>query len=305
MTLLLVEHDMTLVMAISDQVVVLDAGQHLAAGTPAEIQSNASVRQAYLGESLAAGAAPDGEARCPPGDELLGVGHLFTGYGAEPVLHGIDLQVRQGEAVALLGANGAGKTTLMNVLSGLHRPVRGGIHFDGAELGALGAEQVVALGVVLVPEGRQVFPELSVLDNIRLGAFLHPRGADAGTEAMLQRFPRLRDRLQQRAGLLSGGEQQMLAIARALMSRPRILLLDEPSLGLAPKVIADLFAALDDLRRDGMTLLLVDQMAGLALALADRAYVIEGGRIVAQGPADEIAASDALAEAYLGETARQ
>ena len=303
MTLLLVEHDMTLVMAISDQVVVLDAGQHLAAGTPVEIQGNASVRQAYLGESLAAGTTPDAEARRPPGDELLGVNHLFTGYGAEPVLHGIDLQVRQGEAVALLGANGAGKTTLMHVLAGLHRPVRGGIHFDGAELGALVAEQAVALGVVLVPEGRQVFPDLSVLDNIRLGAFLHPRGAEAGVEAMLVRFPRLRQRLHQRAGLLSGGEQQMLAIARALMSQPRILLLDEPSLGLAPKVIADLFAALDELRRDGMTLLLVDQMAGLALALADRAYVIEGGRIVAQGPAAEISASNALAEAYLGETA--
>jgi len=303
MTVLLVEHDMTLVMGISDQVVVLDAGQHLAAGSPAEIQGNASVRQAYLGESLAGGKATDGKARRPPGDELLGVNRLFTGYGAEPVLHGIDLQVRQGEAVALLGANGAGKTTLMHVLAGLHRPVRGGIHFDGAELGTLGAEQAVALGVVLVPEGRQVFPELSVLDNIRLGAFLHPPGADVRTEAMLERFPRLRERLHQRAGLLSGGEQQMLAIARALMSRPRILLLDEPSLGLAPKVVAELFAALDALRRDGMTLLLVDQMAGLALALADRAYVIEGGRIVAQGPAAEIAASDALAEAYLGETA--
>ena len=303
MTVLLVEHDMTLVMGISDQVVVLDAGQHLAAGSPAEIQGNASVRQAYLGESLAGGKATEAKARRPPGDELLGVNRLYTGYGAEPVLHGIDLQVRQGEAVALLGANGAGKTTLMHVLAGLHRPVRGGIHFDGAELGTLGAEQVVALGVVLVPEGRQVFPELSVLDNIRLGAFLHPPGADVRTEAMLERFPRLRERLHQRAGLLSGGEQQMLAIARALMSRPRILLLDEPSLGLAPKVVAELFAALDALRRDGMTLLLVDQMAGLALALADRAYVIEGGRIVAQGPAAEIAASDALAEAYLGETA--
>jgi len=303
MTVLLVEHDMTLVMGISDQVVVLDAGQHLAAGSPAEIQGNASVRQAYLGESLAGGKATEAKARRPPGDELLGVNRLYTGYGAEPVLHGIDLQVRQGEAVALLGANGAGKTTLMHVLAGLHRPVRGGIHFDGAELGTLGAEQAVALGVVLVPEGRQVFPELSVLDNIRLGAFLHPPGADVRTEAMLERFPRLRERLHQRAGLLSGGEQQMLAIARALMSRPRILLLDEPSLGLAPKVVAELFAALDALRRDGMTLLLVDQMAGLALALADRAYVIEGGRIVAQGPAAEIAASDALAEAYLGETA--
>jgi ABC-type branched-subunit amino acid transport system ATPase component len=154
--------------------------------------------------------------------------------------------------------------------------------------------------MVLVPEGRQVFAELSVLDNIRLGAFLHPDEIDARVERQLQRFPRLRERLQQRAGLLSGGEQQMLAIARALMSRPQILLLDEPSLGLAPKVIAELFAALDGLRREGMTLLLVDQMAALALALADRAYVIEGGRIVAQGTAAEIAADDALAQAYLG-----
>ena len=300
-TVMLVEHDMTLVMAISDQVVVLDAGQRLAAGTPAEIQANDDVRRAYLGEALAADPAAAASMRTAPGKEMLGVGRLVAGYGAAPVLHGIDLQVRHGEAVALLGANGAGKTTLMHALAGLHRPVRGGIHFDGVELAALGAEQVVARGVVLVPEGRQVFPELSVLDNIRLGAFLHPTDRDAGVEAMLIRFPRLRERLQQRAGLLSGGEQQMLAIARGLMARPRILLLDEPSLGLAPKVIAELFAALDVLRREGMTLLLVDQMAGLALAIADRAYVIEDGRIVAQGEAAEIAASDALAEAYLGE----
>ena len=300
-TVMLVEHDMALVMAISDQVVVLDAGQRLAAGTPAEIQANDDVRRAYLGEALAADPAAAANLRAVPGKEMLGVGRLVAGYGAEPVLHGIDLQVRHGEAVGLLGANGAGKTTLMHALAGLHRPVRGGIHFDGAELAALGAEQVVARGVVLVPEGRQVFPELSVLDNIRLGAFLHPSERDAGVEAMLVRFPRLRERLHQRAGLLSGGEQQMLAIARGLMARPRILLLDEPSLGLAPKVIAELFAALDVLRREGMTLLLVDQMAGLALAIADRAYVIEDGRIVAQGEAAEIAASDALAEAYLGE----
>jgi len=155
--------------------------------------------------------------------------------------------------------------------------------------------------MVLVPEGRQVFPELSVLDNIRLGAFLKPEGREERVEAMLLRFPRLRERLHQRAGLLSGGEQQMLAIARALMSQPRILLLDEPSLGLAPKIIAELFAALDQLRREGMTLLLVDQMAGLALALADRAYVMESGRIVAQGTSAEIAADGALAAAYLGE----
>ncbi len=298
---LLVEHDMALVMGISDHVVVLDAGERLAAGTPAEVQADPAVQAAYLGESLdSAAPAP----RAPvDSEEALGVGALITGYGAEPVLHGIDLRVRRGEAVALLGANGAGKSTLMKAIAGLHRPVQGGIHFDGAALHGLGAEQVVARGVVLVPEGRQVFPELSVLDNIRLGAFLRPEDREARVQEQLERFPRLRERLHQRAGLLSGGEQQMLAIARALMSRPRVLLLDEPSLGLAPKVIAELFAALDRLRREGMTLLLVDQMAGLALALADRAYVMEGGRIVAQGTATEIAADGALAAAYLGEGA--
>jgi branched-chain amino acid transport system ATP-binding protein len=300
-TVLLVEHDMTLVMGISDQVVVLDAGVRLAVGTPAEVQANPAVQQAYLGESLEGSGPRSADTAERP--EMLGVGALVAGYGAEPVLHGIDLQVRQGEVVALLGANGAGKSTLMKALAGLHRPVQGGIHLEGRELKNLGAEQVVAQGVVLVPEGRQVFPELSVLDNIRLGAFLQPADREARVEEQLQRFPRLRERLHQRAGLLSGGEQQMLAIARALMSRPRILLLDEPSLGLAPKIIAELFAALDQLRKEGMTLLLVDQMAGLALALADRAYVIEGGRIVAQGTAAQIAADGALAQAYLGETA--
>jgi branched-chain amino acid transport system ATP-binding protein len=301
LTVLLVEHDMTLVMDISHQVVVLDAGLRLAVGTPLEVQADPAVQLAYLGEAL------ETEATTPRDTtgqrlEMLGVGSLVAGYGAEPVLHGIDLQVRRGEVVALLGANGAGKSTLMKALAGLHRPVQGGIHLEGRELMNMGAEQVVAQGVVLVPEGRQVFAELSVLDNIRLGAFLQTDDREARVEEQLVRFPRLRERLHQRAGLLSGGEQQMLAIARALMSRPRILLLDEPSLGLAPKVIAELFAALDALRREGMTLLLVDQMAGLALALADRAYVMEEGRIVAQGTSAEIAANGALAQAYLGES---
>ena len=311
-TVLLVEHDMTLVMDISDHVVVLDAGQLLAAGTPAAVQASPEVRRAYLGESLGAdmaSAGSPGATATQEGDavepiEMLGVGSLTTGYGAAPVLHGIDLQVRRGECVALLGANGAGKSTLMRSLAGLHRPVSGGIHLQGHEVTGLGAEQVVALGMVLVPEGRQVFAELSVLDNIRLGGFLYAADradAEARVDNMLTRFPRLRERLHQRAGLLSGGEQQMLAIARALMSRPRILLLDEPSLGLAPKIIAELFTALGDMRREGMTLLLVDQMAGLALALADQAYVMEEGRIVAQGSAAEIAADGTLAQAYLGE----
>ncbi len=299
---LLVEHDMELVMGVSDHVVVIDAGQWLAAGDPATVQADPAVRRAYLGESLALPqrAAPATAPGAPDQPELLGVGGLSAGYGAGPVLHAIDLQVRRGEMVALLGANGAGKSTLMRALAGLHRPVQGGIHLGGTDLAQLPPERIVALGLALVPEGRQVFPELSVRDNLRLGAFLDPRGVDARMQEMLERFPRLRERLQQRAGLLSGGEQQMLAIARGLMSGPRLLLLDEPSLGLAPMVISDLFAALDRLRQEGRTVLLVDQMAALALALADRAYVIEGGRVVAQGPAAAIAADDTLARAYLG-----
>ena len=298
-SVVVVEHDMELVMQISTRIVVLDAGQRLAIGTPQEVQNDPAVRKAYLGEGAQQAPAA---VRTPmaAAAELLGVGELVTGYGAEPVLHGINLQVRQGEMIALLGANGAGKSTLMRALAGLHRPVQGGIHVDGVNLMHLRAEQIVRQGVVLVPEGRQVFPELSVLDNIRLGAFLYPQDVEARVQEMLGRFPRLRERLHHRAGLLSGGEQQMLAIARALMTRPRVLLLDEPSLGLAPKVIAELFAALDQLRRENMTIVLVDQMAALALSLADRAYVIEGGRVVAQGSAAEIAANDALARAYLG-----
>jgi ABC-type branched-subunit amino acid transport system ATPase component/ABC-type branched-subunit amino acid transport system permease subunit len=298
---LLVEHDMRLVMSISDTVVVLDAGQRLAAGSPAEIQRNPAVREAYLGESggPGPGVAAPARAAVPVADEALGVGRLTTGYGAAPVLHDVSFHVHRGETLALLGANGAGKSTLMRALAGLHRPVEGGLHVENTEIAQLPAERIVALGLVLVPEGRQVFPELTVLDNIRLGAFLRQEDLGARVEAVLARFPPLRARLNQRAGLLSGGEQQMLAIARGLMAKPRILLLDEPSLGLAPKVIEELFRALDGLRRESMTLLLVDQMAGLALALADRACIIDGGRIVAEGAAAEIAKDAALAEAYL------
>jgi len=177
--------------------------------------------------------------------------------------------------------------------------VSGGIALAREDIAKLPAHKVAARGLVLVPEGRQVFPELSVLDNLRLGAFLRSDRVERDIESMLERFPRLRERLRQRAGLLSGGEQQMLAIARGLMSRPRLLLLDEPSLGLAPAVINELFAALDRLRGESATILLVDQMSGLALALADRAYVLEGGRVLASGAADEIVRGGALEKAYL------
>jgi branched-chain amino acid transport system ATP-binding protein len=298
-TLILVEHDMSLVMSVSDHVVVLDAGVRIAAGPPLQVQQDPVVQKAYLGDASSRPVAHRRPA-ADIGEHLLVVDKLSAGYGAEPVLKGIDLNVRRHEMVAVLGANGSGKSTLMSALSGLQRPVDGRILLGERELQKLPAHRVVAQGVVLVQEGHQVFPELSVLDNIRLGAFLRGEPEPAEIEAMLNRFPNLRQRLHQRAGLLSGGEQQMLAIARGLMSRPTLLLLDEPSLGLAPNVINDLFAALDKLRGEKVTILLVDQMAALALALADRAYVIERGVAVASGSAAEMAANDSLRRAYLG-----
>jgi len=295
--IMLVEHDMGMVMGISDTVVVLDAGLVIAAGAPAQVQRDPAVRKAYLGEEGARRALT--QAARTPGEPYLVAQELHAGYGAEPVLKGVQLEVRERELVAVLGANGAGKSTLMRAISGLLRPLRGRLAFAGEDITRLPAHKLAPRGVVLVPEGRQVFPELSVLHNLELGAFRRTAGIVADITAMLERFPRLRERLHQRAGLLSGGEQQMLAIARGLMARPKLLLLDEPSLGLAPAVINDLFAALERLRAESATILLVDQMAGLALALADRAYVLEGGRIVASGPASEIADSGALEKAYL------
>ena len=297
----LVEHDMSLVMGVSDEVAVIDAGAGIAAGPPREVQQNPEVKRAYLG-GAAGRAAVTRRAPGAVGTSMLEVAGLSAGYGAEPVLHGVELRVRDREMVAVLGANGAGKSTLMRALSGLLRPVGGSIGFAGADLARMRAHRIVARGVVLVPEGRQVFPELTVLDNIRLGAFLRRKTTPGELEAMLDRFPRLRERATSRAGLLSGGEQQMLAIARGLMAKPKLLLLDEPSLGLAPAVINDLFGVLDRLRAEDATILLVDQMAGLALTLADRAYVMESGRIVASGAAAEIAADGALERAYLGAT---
>ena len=203
--------------------------------------------------------------------------------------------------VALLGANGAGKSTAMRALTGLLRPVTGAIVLQDTRIEDLDAHKIAASGLTLVPEGRQVFPELTVLDNILLGAYTRSDvDSEAEIEALLRRFPRLRDRLSSRAGLLSGGEQQLLAIARGLMARPRILLLDEPSLGLAPAMINELFDVLAMLRDDGVTILLVDQMAALALTVADRGYVLESGRIVRDDTAEALAHDPALEAAYLG-----
>jgi ABC-type branched-subunit amino acid transport system ATPase component/ABC-type branched-subunit amino acid transport system permease subunit len=295
----LVEHDMMLVMGVSNHIVVLDAGICIASGRPAVIRSDPAVVKAYLGG--AGVARPRTAARQGTRDPVLLALKLTAGYGAAPVLDEVGLEVRPGETVAMIGANGAGKSTIMRALSGLLRPVGGEILLDDRSIARLEAHRIAASGLALVPEGRHVFPELTVHDNLVLGAYSRlDTDLDASIAAMLERFPRLRDRLQGRAGLLSGGEQQMLSIARGLMAKPRILLLDEPSLGLAPTMINELFDVLAELRDDGVTILLVDQMAALALTIADRGYVLESGRVVRAGEASALAHDSELEAAYLG-----
>jgi branched-chain amino acid transport system ATP-binding protein len=297
---ILVEHDMRLVMGISDHIVVLDAGTPIAAGTPNDIRHDPKVLAAYLGA-----AGMQARARATPWagsqDAVLTAIDLSAGYGAAPVLQNIGFQVKPGEMVALIGANGAGKSTMMRAVAGLLRPVQGDVILNDIRIKCFEAHRIAARGLALVPEGRQVFPEMSVYDNLELGANTR-ENVDYATEieALLTRFPRLRDRLHSRAGLLSGGEQQMLAIARGMMAKPRILLLDEPSLGLAPAMIQELFDVLADLRDEGITILLVDQMAVLALAVADRGYVIDSGRIVREDSAENLARDPEVEAAYLG-----
>jgi branched-chain amino acid transport system ATP-binding protein len=253
------------------------------------------VKAAYLGSNTV---ARPSVAR-PAGVSVLDVQALSAGYGPLGVLDGIALQVGRGETIAVLGPNGAGKSTLMKALSGLLRPVTGSIGFGATELARLPAHLVARAGLILVPEGRQVFPHLTVAENLRLGATRRSDFKMAEIESMLERFPRLRPRLHTAAGLLSGGEQQMLAVARGLLARPEILLLDEPSLGLAPAVAAELFGQFAQLREEGMTLLIVDQMADHVLAIADRGYVLGGGRVLAQSCAAELRDTK-LDDAYLG-----
>jgi branched-chain amino acid transport system ATP-binding protein len=223
-------------------------------------------------------------------------------YGDVQALHAVSLRVGPGEIVTLVGANGAGKTTTLRAVSGLERARGGEIRFAGARIDGLAPEQIVQRGIVQVPEGRRLFPSLTVRENLELGAWT-PRARrrrDVTLEGVLARFPALRARAAQRAGTLSGGEQQMLAIGRALMALPSLLMLDEPSQGLAPRVVRDLFAVVADLHRDGVTVLLVEQNVRQALAVSRRGYVLENGRVVLEGSGRELLESAATQKAYLG-----
>ncbi len=296
----LVEHDMEMVMGISDRIFALDAGQPIAFDTPEAIRGDPKVIAAYLGEGTLK--APPRKLDYHPGAmKTLIARDLCAGYGAADVLQSVNLEVGPGELVALLGANGAGKSTFLRTVAGLMAPSSGQILLNDAYIQGIAPYRIVERGLALVPEGRQVFADLTVAQNIELGAYRRTEAHDVSElAAILQRFPRLRDRMDSPAGLLSGGEQQMMAIARGLMAAPRLLLLDEPSLGLAPAMVEELYAILAKLRDEGITILLVDQMATLALAVADRGYVLEQGRIVAEGSAAALRNDEALVAAYLG-----
>jgi branched-chain amino acid transport system ATP-binding protein len=232
---------------------------------------------------------------------LLDIKNLHGGYGAVEVLRGIELHVDEGEIVALLGSNGAGKSTLNNVVCGIYRAWEGSVDFDGHSLTNSHYRNVVKAGLIQVPEGRKIFPNLSVLENLTLGSFTRGRARRVqNLDRVFGIFPRLKERTTQLAGTMSGGEQQMLAIGRGLMAEPRLLILDEPSLGLSPLLVEELFSLIGQLNRDGLAILLVEQNVGQSLEIAKRAYVMENGAVRFSGTSAELLASDALRRAYLG-----
>ncbi|MEY8522267.1 ABC transporter ATP-binding protein [Lachnospiraceae bacterium 38-10] len=232
---------------------------------------------------------------------LLEVKDLVVKYGEITALSGINIQAEEGQLTTLIGSNGAGKTTLLKALSGLHKPASGKIIFDGNDITESSTDKIVTLGISHCPEGRRVFPRQSVIENLRMGAFIRKdKEIEEDIKKYFQWFPRLEERKNQKAGLLSGGEQQMLAISRALMSRPKLLLLDEPSMGLAPLVVEEVFKIIDEVHRQGTTIFLVEQNARQALKIADKGYVLEVGKITASDSAENLLNSEDVKKAYLG-----
>ncbi|MEG3833608.1 MULTISPECIES: ABC transporter ATP-binding protein [unclassified Microcoleus] len=235
---------------------------------------------------------------------MLEIKNIHTYYGNIHALKGVSLTVSQGEVVTLIGSNGAGKTTTLRTIQGLLRPRIGTVLFEGKPLEALSTEAIVRLGISQSPEGRLIFPRMTVQENLEMGAYLRndTLGIKSDMEKALNLFPRLRERISQKGGTLSGGEQQMLAIARALMSRPRLLLLDEPSMGLAPMLVSQIFAIVRDINAEGTTILLVEQNARMALSVAHRGYVIQTGQVVVAGTASDLQSNETVRKAYLGES---
>ena len=241
-------------------------------------------------------------AKTPSAEVVLAVKGLKVAYGGIQAVKGIDLEVRRGELVALIGANGAGKTTTLKAITGTLSPSAGDIAFDGRSIIGRDSFQLVGQGLAMVPEGRGVFARMTILENLMMGAYTRDDTAGIKTDIdrMFETFPRLKERATQLAGTMSGGEQQMLAMARALMSRPRLLLLDEPSMGLSPIMVAKIFEVIRDVASQGVTILLVEQNASLALDLADHAYLLETGRVALSGPSDTIKNDESVRRAYLG-----
>ena len=231
---------------------------------------------------------------------MLKIDNLKVSYGGIEAVKGIDFDVPEGEIVTLIGANGAGKSTTLRAIAGLVKPAAGRIHLQAEDITGLSPDTIVSKGITLVPEGRRVFPDLTVLENLKIGAYLRNDSLDDDLKWVYDLFPRLKERSWQAAGTLSGGEQQMLAVGRALMSRPKIMMMDEPSLGLAPLVVQDIFTIIREINRQGVTVLLIEQNANMALKIADHAYVLETGKITISGSGQELLADERVREAYLG-----
>ena len=284
MTILLIEHHMDLVMDISDRIYVIDFGELIATGTPEEIQNNQRVIDAYLGV------------------EELKIQNLQVAYGGIQALRGIDMEVPDGKIVTLIGANGAGKSTTLRTISGLVKAKSGSITYNNEQMLGKPINAILAAGIAQVPEGRRVFPDMTVLENLKIGAYLRKdkEEIEKDIEWVYELFPRLKERNWQLAGTLSGGEQQMLAVGRGLMSRPKVLMMDEPSLGLAPLVVQGIFDIIREINRQGVTILLIEQNANMALKIADLAYVLETGTITMSGTGAELLADEKVKEAYLG-----
>ncbi|MFM9887779.1 MAG: ATP-binding cassette domain-containing protein [Burkholderiales bacterium] len=308
-TILFVEHDMSLVGNLAERVIVLDGGRLIADGSPAEVRRTPQVVDAYLGVSRVVRAGVSGPSTVTDRVATVSLDKVTVRYGASTALSEISLMVPAGGITAIVGPNGAGKSTLLKTIIRSVPHAAGTMRIQGLDAWRMRPREVVQSGIALAPEGRELFTSLTVLENLELGAYtrrspLLGRARDAGGLRALERifalFPRLAERRNQLAGTLSGGEGQMLAIGRALMSEPVLLMLDEPSLGIAPQLVSEIFRRLVDLRREGLTILLVEQNARAALEIADRGYVLESGRIIAEGEARALLESPEIAAAYLG-----